>query len=269
MRDQIVLAKIRQQPRAEQRQTHDSGETAWPRRIADQHARTSMRATRWCAAASACRYSQKSGLGPGLVLRHHQHAHGRRRAHRDQQRQADGEQERNRQRPEERALQSGHHQDRQERDRHGRRGVEHRAPDLERGADEQLDDVDARVATCGGGAGYSRRRSPHRRPRRRARRRVRPSVMVLSDNPNASRIQTVVSKRERNRAEGDQCAAPVAQRDQQQRNDEHGADEQRIAQLLDRAFDEAGGPQQRRDGTRRPAWRAPARSHRAAPPARA
>ncbi len=51
---------------------------------------------------------------------------------------------------------------------------------------------------------------------------------------------------ERDRAEGNQRAAPVAQRDQQQRDHEHGADDQRIAQLLDRAFDEAGRPQQRR-----------------------
>ena len=47
-------------------------------------------------------------------------------------------------------------------------------------------------------------------------------------------------------AERDQCTAPVAQRHQQQRYDQRGTDQQRVAQLLDRAFNETRRPKQSR-----------------------
>ena len=49
---------------------------------------------------------------------------------------------------------------------------------------------------------------------------------------------------ERNRAEGHQGSAPVPQRHEQQRDDQHGPDEQGVAQFFDGALDEARGPQQ-------------------------
>ena len=80
-----------------------------------------------------------------------------------------------------------------------------------------------------------------------------PSVIVLRLSPKSSSIQTVVS-----RVSGialNDTKAPRQSRkvSEQQRDDEHRADQQRIAQLRDRALDEARRPQQRGVIRRRPA----------------
>ena len=141
--DQIVLAKIRQQPRAEQRQANDARD-AGDGEDGDQHARARVQPFDG-AQLLPLAAREELRLRLRVVPRHHQHAHGRRRTHRDQQRQADGQQERDRQRPEKGPLQAGHHQDGQKRHRHRRGGVEHRPPHLERCAREQLHDVGLRA----------------------------------------------------------------------------------------------------------------------------
>ncbi len=197
---------------------------------------------RSCRRFRCCR---KAASDLGVMPRHHQRAQRRRRAHRHQQRQAHGEQEGDRQRPEKCALQSGHHQDRQKRHRHRRRRVEHRPAHLERGADEQRADVHVtaaprrrrRMFSTSMTASSTTTPSATTRP---------PSVMVLRLNPQAPRIQTVVS-----RASGIALKETNAPRQSRSVISNSATTStapigQRIAQLLDRAFDEAGRPQQRR-----------------------
>ncbi len=221
MRDQVILAEIRQQACAQQGQTHDSGDAA-RENDADERTRPLIE-PRDHAQLPAFQMLQKSRLVLGLMPRHHQRAQRRRRAHGDQQRQTHGEQERNRQRPEKGALQSGHHQYRQKRDRHRRCRIEHRPPHLEGGADEQGADVD--VAACAAPApenvfdvddGVIDHHAE--RDNEAAERHGVEAQSPGPENPNRRQ------QGERDGAEGNQGAAPVAQGDEQQGDHEHGAD---------------------------------------------
>ncbi len=243
VRNQIVLAEIGQQSRAQQRQEDHPGNAA-DEHDGDQRARPPVEP---CdrGVLAALQAAQKRRFGFRRVPRHHQRAQRRRRAHGDQQRQAHGEQEGNRQGPEERALESGHRQYGQERHGHRGRRIEHRPANLQRGADEQVADVHI----PGGAAAAAKDvldvddgivdHHAERDDQAAERHRIKAQPQRF-ENPDRRQ------QCERDRAEGNQCAAPVAQGDQQERDDQHGANGQRVSQLLDRAFDETGRPEQRR-----------------------
>ena len=150
VRDQVVLTKIGQQPRAEQRQQQHAGGAAQQHRRQHQaRARLQPRDRPMLQLLAAL---QPTGLLARCVAVHQQRAQCRRGAHRHQQRQSDRQQKRGRQRPEECALQTRQHQDRQECDRYGRGGIEHRPSDLERRVEQQRAQSPRRRPRCGAGA---------------------------------------------------------------------------------------------------------------------
>ena len=242
MGDQVILPKIRQQARAEQRQEHES-RNAGRRQNGDEHARPPVK-PRDRLPLSTLEVLQEARLGLRPMLRHHEHAHRGRRAHRNEQREPDRQQKRNGQRAEERALQARHHEDGQERDGHGGGRVEHRPAHFERCADEQGDDVATRRCDAppaqdvldvdDGVVDHDAER--HHDPAQRHR--VQRQSEGLED-PHRRQ------QGEGNRAERNQRAAPVAKRHEEQCHHQHRADQERVAQFLDRALDEARRPQER------------------------
>ncbi len=243
MGDQVVLTEIGQQAGTEQRETHQAGKAAGDQDT-QQRTRPALEPGNR-AELPALEIPQKGRLRGGLVTRHRQGAQRWRRAHRDQQGQPDRDQKSDRQRPEERALEAGHHQDRQEGDSHGGRRVEHRAPDFERSGSEQLADVDAPSAAAAA-AQYVfniNHRIVDDHAQRDDQAAERHSVQT---QPKGVQNPDSRQQREGYCAERNQRTAPIAQRHHQQRHDQRGADQQRVAQLLDGAFDEARRPKQSR-----------------------
>ena len=94
VRDQVILAKIRQQARAEQRQEHDSGDARSTSDDGDEHARPALQPGDGAQLAALAVAAGTRASGLRLVPRHDQHAQRRRRAHGHQQRQAHRQQER-------------------------------------------------------------------------------------------------------------------------------------------------------------------------------
>ena len=243
VRDQVILTKIRKQARAEQRQEHDSRDARCCD-DGDEHAGTIVQPGDR-AQLAALAIHEEARLGPGLMPRHDKHTHRRRRAHRDEKRKTHRQQKRDRQRPEECALQSRHHQDGQESDGHRGGRVENRTAHFERCADEQRDEIDVgsrhaaaaqNILDVDDGIVDHHAERHHEASEGHG---VQGQAHGLQ-NPDGGQ------QGERDGAEGHQRAAPVAQRHEQQRDHEHRADEERVAQLLDRALDETRGTQQRR-----------------------
>ncbi len=137
-------------------------------------------------------------------------------------------------------------EDRQERDRHRRGGEEHRAAHLERGIEEQRAQRTPAAAARRRRVMFSTSMTASSTTTPSATTRP-PRLMVFSDQPAEAQDPHRGEQRHRDGAEGDERAAPVAQREQQQQPPP--AARRRASELrsfADRALDEARRPQQRR-----------------------